>query len=467
MAKVSIKKEFVKNKAIFNILIFVSTIVHLSTINLVYSQSNSEKYYRYVILNNRNEIKGKYLIDELLAKNIHSYRFIYNEDSILILIENLNINSTNPFPVRDFRNNYVSEEVWNQLKIEYNDNIEKRTYINKIGEVYAYEIIEKDELQNTMTQSNYFSDGFLQNQYKWSLNINGQIIKESWIDYQVGIGNYTMELNYSNNDLRIVKKNIGEFDNLETHHYWGYAISQSNYDEYGNEIEIKYYGTDFKLIRLEYGYSSIQIDYDKNGNLVEKRYYGIDNNLIGYRNRKGMGGGYSITRYKYDEKGNLLEQSFYDTNNKLMESLETGIAIYQFKYDMNCRLIEKRFYGADGNLKEYVDDITKNKSGYSIIKFKYDKYGREIERSYYGADEKLCLKNFGEYSINRTKYNDVGNVLEESYYGIDSNLKNVKYDYGYGFSGYAIIQYRYNELGKLIESNFFNADGINIRSDIY
>ncbi len=458
------KKELILNKGIFFIIVFFFIIVHFSKINTVYSQNSSEKYYRQVIVVNGDEIKGRYPIDETLAKTIHSYRFIYNENNILIKLEILNINCTKPFSVKDVRYNYILQSDWFEIKIEYIDKIEKRSYIDKKGEVYAYEIIEKDELQKNMSQSNYYFDGsmyskyFMVDKYIWELDDDGKKISEEYLAYNSGI-DYESTCKYNNNGYKTEQRFQNEKGQFPTLDLKGYAIIQSDYDEYGNEIERRYYGADSKLKPQMYGFTSIQFDYDKDGNMIEKRYYGINNELkayeyYSYSGNDYSGGRHAIARFKYDEKGNISEISYYDTNYKLKE-VDGGTAIFRYKYDLNCNVIEESYYGADSKLKER-GGIKLENFGYAIERYKYDELGNIIERSYFGTDEKLNLISFGDYAIVRYKYDDLGNIIEKSYFGVDGKLRVVS---NFDYNDYAIVRYKYDELGHRIEESYFGVDG--------
>jgi hypothetical protein len=63
-------------------------------------------------------------------------------------------------------------------------------------------------------------------------------------------------------------------DILTLHSNGGYAICVSEYSECDQEEAWYYLGTDGKPILDEYGYARGETKYDDRGNAIEYRYYG-------------------------------------------------------------------------------------------------------------------------------------------------------------------------------------------------
>jgi len=60
----------------------------------------------------------------------------------------------------------------------------------------------------------------------------------------------------------------------------GYAITRWKYDEFGNQIETRYFGTDEQLKENKDGWAISRWKYDEFGQVVEIRVFGTDEQLI-------------------------------------------------------------------------------------------------------------------------------------------------------------------------------------------
>jgi len=93
-------------------------------INCIVSGENSTKYFRHIEFEDREVITGKYSVDSKNADNINCYRFTYNEQNILTLVEFI----VNGQPAFD------SLYRFSKITIEYEDSLEVLTFLNNDGE---------------------------------------------------------------------------------------------------------------------------------------------------------------------------------------------------------------------------------------------------------------------------------------------------------------------------------------------
>jgi len=83
--------------------------------------------------------------------------------------------------------------------------------------------------------------------------------------------------------------------------------------------------------------------YDERGNLVETRLYGTDEQL------KEDKDGLAMVRLKYDERGNPVEQRYYGTDERLKEN-KYGVAIYRREVEFLGKLKKEVHFDKNGEV---------------------------------------------------------------------------------------------------------------------
>lgn len=257
----------------------------------------------------------------------------------------------------------------------------------------------------------------------------------------------------------------------------GIAIQQNYYDQYGNRIEERYFGSDGNLIEHKTVHSCmVRIKFDGNANPVEYRYYGKNmtpeprsddgcamyhysydqfGNVTEYLyydteeilcNRKDTG--YAAIQYEYDDNGNIKKGTYYDQENNPTVDKTSGYASFEQIYE-NGKWIEGRYFGTDGQ------PALQLKGGYSTIKNTYDNNsGRRTARAYYGLDGQPVLHRETYCAIMEDVYNDRGLLEERRYLGMDGKL-TTRPD-----TGYASIKYQYDTTQDYVTAgSYYDAQG--------
>lgn len=263
----------------------------------------------------------------------------------------------------------------------------------------------------------------------------------------------------------------------------GYATIKYVYDNYGNCIEVSYWGINDEPIYINMC-TSIQHDYFPNGLLKEDRYYDDRGNLCLNNDW------YAIRRYDYDINGNVISVSYYNTDTIPCLIRDELVSRKDFEYDANGNFVKETFFDTKGNVS-----LTSN-GMYAIGKFKYDSHRRIVEYAYYnekgapcyynksfhvqkkyynskgylikyedfGKDGKLCINQSG-ISSEEYKYDLRGNLLQRSMSGTNRARIN-------GDEDYCIAKYKYNRLGQLTELSYYDSNErpcnkSNVRTGVY
>jgi hypothetical protein len=157
----------------------------------------------------------------------------------------------------------------------------------------------------------------------------------------------------------------------------GYAILRAEYDVYGNQIEVAYFGNnDNPILIAAYGYHSLSTRFNNRRQIIEQTTYDIEKKPILNKH------GYAKLQYQYDERGHLIEQKTFDERDQPYEG-ELGYAQIKFKYDDYGNKIEEACFGANGMLKQ--------PAGYkhARIEYDYDSDGNLLNEYYFDSKGKL------------------------------------------------------------------------------
>ena len=296
---------------------------------------------------------------------------------------------------------------------------------------------------------------------------------------------------------------------------YGYAVIRMQYDEYGQCISEKYYGTFWlPIVSTEYHCAGFRYAYDDQGNKKDIWYTGLDGKLI---NRSDLG--YAHQHQEFDELGNIIKVSYFDTEEHPVIQKEGGYASYENIYE-NGLWKKSRYYDITGNLtlrKDYGYAIRTNQydelgrlirsyylgtdlnpiisSYYKCAGFRYayDELGNETDIWYLDTANKILSRSDLGFAHRKTEYDIFGNIIKHSYYDtedeptlreelgcasyenifengnwIESRYYDIKgkltlrQDYGY-----AILQNQYDEFGQLIDRRYLGTNGVPIVSSYY
>jgi hypothetical protein len=343
-------------------------------------------------------IRGKYPVSESIAKDVDCSRFDYDHAGKLLKINYLRATMSNLFP-----NGYLPYGA-TQVRFQYSDVSEKRTFLNSKGNVIGSQVSELRNSQPTSI-SIYNATGRLDERYLLIRNEKGQVSRKIFL---------------SENGER-----ISNADGIYEERY--------EYDAKNNKREIRLYASDGRLKEDEtFGIAIIQKEYDDYGNVVEMRSYGADGNP-----KEDKIWGYALRCSRYDEKGNVIEERYYGIDGKLKERLG-GVAIERIKYNDRGDRVETRWYGTNEQLT-------------AIARTTYDYEQNRMERRYYGSDETLVEDSNG-IAIMVAQHDSDGNVKEVRYLGIDGQLKDNN-------RGFAIIRYEFDQEGKETKAIYLDKIG--------
>lgn len=213
----------------------------------------------------------------------------------------------------------------------------------------------------------------------------------------------------------------------------GYAGIKAEYDSLGHMIKIAYYGVDGELCENTEGYAGWTSEYNTMGDCIKQSNFGTDMRPATSNNN------ISAISIERDLRGNITKLLYYDENGNLTLSNE-GIAITEYKYDENGNEISRRFY-------DTKNKPTKGYLGFARKDYTYDDKGHVLTERYYNVEDELVLVD--GIAGNNYKRDDRGNITEEFPIGIDQKIAK----------GRLITRYKYDDKDNLIEFSLFYADG--------
>lgn len=267
-------------------------------------------------------------------------------------------------------------------------------------EGYEYSIFHYDHKKNQITESNFDSEGMLQeNDYGYAKAINSyddknNLINNAYYDFEGKLRwkarhNYT----YGQNN-KLLKIDSFKYESSPYQEWTDYAKKVYTYNENGEqeeEVNLNYAGELF----LFNGFAHKQNIYDYEGHILETIYSDTNREIL---NR---------TIYTYDENGNLTEETNVDSEDNLCEEMRT-YARKIYTYDENGDLAEETYLDAENSLCEY--NIEGAKKVYS-----YDKNGNLADEIYLDSQDNLFSGSKG-YAKKAYTYDQNNNLTKETFY---------------------------------------------------
>lgn len=348
------------------------------------------------------------------------------------------LNGAHIFKIKYNKDNYV---------IEYSvHDTDKRAFISPLYGIHR-QVNEYDGYHRLISSTSFDSEG------EPCINTKESISKAVY-SYDVR-GNLTRIECFDSEGNRAVCQN-------------GFAIIESEYDNYGNLLSEAYYGVDEEPVYIDM-HSSVKFDYYPNGKIKESRYYDEKGELTLHKDW------YSIVQYEYDDNGNQTKVSFLNTDSVPCYYKE-GYAVHEASFDIRGNVI-KEVYKDENGLP------TMTNLGYSIVEYKHDDKNRIVEYMYFDNNHRpLNIKDRGhitqiEYDIRgniaktlflgtdkretvingyskiHITYDDKNNIVKKQYKDIDNNNVEILSD------GYSSEQLKYDEQNRVIEVSYFDVNG--------
>lgn len=283
-------------------ILFIAFVTFLS----LESYSQPTTYYRHILMNHmtpRMELKGLYPISSVTADDVAHYKFSYDKEGRVIEIINSHPSVRGKHPLADLG-------VY-RVQIEYDNNLETRTYYNKENirtsnlrkvakEVYTY---NNDGFKTGLTFYDLndapIESGWNVAKYVWSPK--DELVLEERYDLQgkpqVLAPFFTLDktlIEYNDKGFITAQYNVDDQLNIVAHST-GMASYHDIQDHNGSVVLILYRDIDGRLINAADGnFSTILLIRDRFGNVVED--LGID--VLGKEVWRSMN--------NFDSKGNKL-----------------------------------------------------------------------------------------------------------------------------------------------------------------
>lgn len=250
-----------------------------------------------------------------------------------------------------------------------------------------------------------------------------------------------------------------------------YLVSESEYDNNGNLILAKTYGSTgdinehYKYIYNEKNQMVHEINFFDDIEIVEERFCTYDDSgKIAEEKIAYQEGGENIINYFYDELGNLVKRQQCDVDGNIEElelfEFEGGklkknilfndenkeVSRHEFSYDENGNLLRNSFYSAEAN-ENFVMENFYNEKGIREKSLRYNSKEQLVEKVIYTIDEnenisEIIEENTKSFKKTRFTYDQNNNVIkQEEFNNNDELLSN--------------IERTFNDDGKLAESLVF------------
>jgi hypothetical protein len=188
------------------------------------------------------------------------------------------------------------------------------------------------------------------------------------------------------------------------------------------------------------GYSFLRNKYDQWGNQTEAAYFDVDGSPI-----VSQEDGAHIVRFKFDDRGNNIEQTYFDNYGNPMEKQgDPSFHRVALEYDAQNRLTRETFFDTAGKPE-------KGFRGAYDLRVAHDANNNISEISMFDDKGQPANDSSGIHIPRRTNA-DNGQILEESYFGIDSKPVNIK-------DGYQSIKIHYDASGRGDTWSFYDVSG--------
>jgi len=230
-----------------------------------------------------------------------------------------------------------------------------------------------------------------------------------------------------------------ENQQLTLNNNW-YAISRHEYDNNGNQTQVKFYDSDTIPCYYKDGlYHCLHSIYDVNNNVIQETYYNTDLYPISISI-----GNYAIAKYKYDNKSNRIEYSYFDENEMPCYNKE-GYHKVNIKFDNRRNPILYAYF-------DISDRSCANNLGASYMKLEYDNRNNITVINYLDQlNHNTNIKSLG-YSIERKCYDQYNRVIKHAFY--DINDKPTWYN-----MQFSTIEFTYDSYGNIIRKLLTAPDG--------
>ena len=246
-----------------------------------------------------------------------------------------------------------------------------------------------------------------------------------------------------------------------------FAEIQVDYDQYGQEREIRYYDANGNLLMQPDNYAIIRKSYLPNGGKCrEVRFLDVDRKLCLLR-----GGVNARTEYFYDPSGKLSMEKCYTPGGSFVKRIfnermelclesnhnpdgtprpdDSGVHSRRYSYDANGNLEYETFQGVDGRIR-------RDRRRVAMIRHSYDSRGNEVRREFLDENKQPCLNENG-VAGREMKYDAGGRKMEESCFGVDGRTKK-------DGNGVARVRRFYNDDGRVVKRLFLNEAGQPVRN---
>ncbi len=431
------------------------------------------KYFWTVEVDQTHALLCLHPVDAKLTGKARCCRVTYDKQGRIVLVEYLSAG-------RQVIDNGTGVA---QVKVEYQDGFERRSYLNTFGrsmtcnggfnherfkmdkESHRGSLFLYDEFGNPTTDQTGIA------RYQWELDDNGFITKELKMDADGGRianndGIYEERYKLDDKGRVIEQRYFGKEGQLIADGN-GVAFKKLKWNNGHNVIEVQNFGPD-ELPLGRNGVAKMEIAWDDRDNRTEMKYYDdngklvhitknvfdVNGNMTERQQFEDVGKlraeGVAKSLYQFDESNHLLHLAVYDKDGKLIDD-DDETAEEFFKYDEKGNLVEKSYKKANGSFG--VD----KSEGFAIKRYVYDGHGHIAEDRFFDADDKPMMLEAG-FAIERRKFNDHEDQTEVSYFDKLDRPVDLK-------SGIQRIVWKYDDAGKTIEVHDYDATGKEVNPD--
>ena len=265
---------------------------------------------------------------------------------------------------------------------------------------------------------------------------------------------------------------LGDIDSVS---YFTYSVKEKKYipcecsagcahyeatcNEFGDQVESRYFGVDGKPCLRKEGNARFVAQYDKFGNCTKQTYYGLDGKLCMLK------AGYAGFTATFDQTtGKPLTYRYWDKDGKTCMSNVDGCAQVVFDYSLNEGLLKSmKFLDKDNNLCDSncgcaLITKTKLENCYSITT--YDSKNRPLSEKYQTLNGEPTYLQDGSDLIT-----PLSHFRKNFYYDDETGVKSITYYDICQFEGkerssfgYSQIRYWYNAKDENIQIDYLDAN---------
>lgn len=232
----------------------------------------------------------------------------------------------------------------------------------------------------------------------------------------------------------------------------GYAHIHSEYDEFDNECDIRFFDAEENPVPTKNGGYYGKEKYYESGLLIRECYLDAEGKSV------LNSWGYAYVAYTYNEAGQVIQMRFYDTEGIPVYSLEDHCFGYEYAYDARGNKEYTYYLNAEGKRAKRDD------TGAELNWRQFDATGRVIWSSWYiwdsAADEwkRVLRKDTGYFAIRYTYEGE--HLIRKKYLDTEDHLVY------YAPDDYAMWEGKYAN-GLLQNRVYYGADGETLESYDY